>query len=124
VEFGYQDKEPRSSSTPVAGTVAASAEHEVRTLYQREISDTTTAICLRSEIAKASMAIPLTMEITNVLAPSCLISSLKVMIMGLLALADDPQNDDSGIQFPYRHWVKSRRLLLHHRDIVVGFTRT
>jgi len=49
------------------------------------------------------MAIPLTMEITKALAPSRLISSLKVMIMGLLALADDPQNDGSGIQFPYRH---------------------
>ena len=49
---------------------------------------------------KASMAIPLTMETINVLALSCSIYSLKVMVIGLLALAGDPQNDNSGIHLP------------------------
>jgi hypothetical protein len=53
LEFEYQDEEPRSSGTPVAGTVAASAEHEVPTLYPRFLSDTTTAICFSSEIAES-----------------------------------------------------------------------
>jgi hypothetical protein len=53
VEFGYQDEEPGFSSTPVAGAVAVPAEYEVPMLYPREISDTTTAICLRSEIAES-----------------------------------------------------------------------
>lgn len=52
LEFGYQDEEPRSSGTPVAGTVAASAEHEVPTLYPRFLSDTT-AICFSFEIAES-----------------------------------------------------------------------
>ena len=44
---------PLSSSTPVASTIATATEHEVPTLYPREISDTTPAICLSSEIAES-----------------------------------------------------------------------
>lgn len=72
---------------------------------------------------KASMAIPLTMETINVLALSCSTSSLNMMVMCLLALASDPQNDDSGIHLPLQALVKSRCFFLHHRDIVMGSTR-
>jgi hypothetical protein len=72
------------------------------------------------EIAESVDGNPVDNGMIDVLALSCSISSLNMMIMGLLALASDPQNDNSGIHLP----VKPRRLLLHHRDVVVGSTRT